>query len=69
MPPKSKKASSNTASTIKLNVALIIGGVSFDDQDHKLMRGVDVLIATPGRLLDHNERGRLLLGDGVEGSW
>src|ERR1700732_2851547 len=49
----------------KLNVALIIGGVSFDDQDAKLMRGVDVLIATPGRLLDHNERGRLLLS-GVE---
>jgi superfamily II DNA/RNA helicase len=49
----------------KLNVALIIGGVSFDDQDHKLMRGVDVLIATPGRLLDHFERGRLLL-TGVE---
>src|SRR5215468_8588230 len=45
----------------KLNVALIIGGVSFDDQDMKLMRGVDVLIATPGRLLDHFERGRLLL--------
>jgi superfamily II DNA/RNA helicase len=49
----------------KLNVALIIGGVSFDDQDAKLMRGVDVLIATPGRLLDHFERGRLLL-NGVE---
>src|SRR5205814_6417013 len=49
----------------KLNVALIIGGVSFDDQDNKLMRGVDVLIATPGRLLDHFERGRLLL-TGVE---
>ena len=49
----------------KLNVALIIGGVSFDDQDTKLMRGVDVLIATPGRLLDHFERGRLLL-NGVE---
>src|ERR1700732_2759123 len=49
----------------KLNVALIIGGVSFDDQDTKLTRGVDVLIATPGRLLDHNERGRLLL-NGVE---
>src|SRR5262245_26895705 len=45
----------------KLNVALIIGGVSFDDQDSKLLRGVDVLIATPGRLLDHFERGRLLL--------
>ncbi|MBO0754506.1 MAG: DEAD/DEAH box helicase [Bradyrhizobiaceae bacterium] len=49
----------------KLNVALIIGGVSFDDQDSKLMRGVDVLIATPGRLLDHFERGRLLM-TGVE---
>jgi superfamily II DNA/RNA helicase len=49
----------------KLNVALIIGGVSFDDQDVKLTRGVDVLIATPGRLLDHFERGRLLL-TGVE---
>jgi superfamily II DNA/RNA helicase len=49
----------------KLNVALIIGGVSFDDQDSKLVRGVDVLIATPGRLLDHSERGRLLMS-GVE---
>src|SRR6201995_4019137 len=49
----------------KLNVALIIGGVSFDNQDAKLMKGVDVLIATPGRLLDHFERGRLLL-TGVE---
>src|SRR5271154_4125058 len=49
----------------KLNVALIIGGVSFGDQDTKLTRGVDVLIATPGRLLDHHERGRLLLS-GVE---
>jgi superfamily II DNA/RNA helicase len=45
----------------KLTVALLIGGVSFDDQDSKLTRGVDVLIATPGRLLDHFERGRLLL--------
>ena len=49
----------------KLNVALLIGGVSFGDQDTKLMRGVDVLIATPGRLLDHLERGKLLL-TGVE---
>ncbi len=49
----------------KLNVALLIGGVSFGDQDAKLMRGVDVLIATPGRLLDHVERGRLLLS-GIE---
>jgi superfamily II DNA/RNA helicase len=49
----------------KLSVALLIGGVSFDDQDAKLTRGVDVLIATPGRLLDHFERGRLLL-TGIE---
>src|SRR5437763_5695379 len=49
----------------KLTVALLIGGVSFDDQDTKLTRGVDVLIATPGRLLDHFERGRLLMS-GVE---
>ncbi len=49
----------------KLNVALLIGGVSFGDQDLKLSRGVDVLIATPGRLLDHTERGKLLL-TGVE---
>ncbi|MGZ8388301.1 MAG: DEAD/DEAH box helicase, partial [Rhodoplanes sp.] len=45
----------------RLNVALLIGGVSFDNQDAKLTRGVDVLIATPGRLLDHTERGGLLL--------
>ncbi len=45
----------------KLNVALLIGGVSFADQDRKLERGADVLIATPGRLLDHFERGKLLL--------
>lgn len=49
----------------KLTVALLIGGVSFADQDKKLDRGADVLIATPGRLLDHVERGRLLL-TGVE---
>ncbi|HWT31340.1 MAG TPA: DEAD/DEAH box helicase, partial [Propylenella sp.] len=49
----------------KLNVALLIGGVSFDEQDKKITRGADVLIATPGRLLDHFERGRLLL-TGVE---
>ncbi len=49
----------------KLNVALLIGGVSFGDQDTKVTRGVDVLIATPGRLLDHTERGGLLL-TGVE---
>ncbi|WP_375650094.1 DEAD/DEAH box helicase [Bartonella sp. OT172YNZD] len=45
----------------RLNVALLIGGVSFELQDRKLERGADVLIATPGRLLDHCERGKLLL--------
>jgi superfamily II DNA/RNA helicase len=45
----------------KLSMALLIGGVSFDEQDRKLDRGVDVLIATPGRLLDHFERGKLML--------
>jgi superfamily II DNA/RNA helicase len=45
----------------KLTVALLIGGVSFEDQNRKLDRGADVLIATPGRLLDHHQRGRLLM--------
>ena len=45
----------------KLSWALLIGGVSFGDQELKLDRGVDVLIATPGRLLDHFERGKLLM--------
>ncbi|HKJ72811.1 MAG TPA: DEAD/DEAH box helicase [Alphaproteobacteria bacterium] len=49
----------------RLNMALLIGGVSFDDQDRKLDRGVDVLIATPGRLLDHFQRGKLML-NGVQ---
>ncbi len=45
----------------KLSMALLIGGVSMDDQIAKLDRGVDVLIATPGRLLDLFERGRVML--------
>lgn len=45
----------------KLTVALLIGGVSFDEQYKKLDRGADVVIATPGRLLDHSGRGKLLL--------
>jgi superfamily II DNA/RNA helicase len=45
----------------KLAVALLIGGVSMDEQTAKLDRGVDVLIATPGRLLDHFQRGRVML--------
>src|SRR5262249_21100864 len=40
----------------KLTVALLIGGVSYEDQDRKLDRGADVVIATPGRLLDHFQR-------------
>jgi len=50
---------------LRLNMALLIGGVSFEEQERKLERGADVLIATPGRLLDHFERGKLLL-TGVE---
>ncbi|MEP2261201.1 MAG: DEAD/DEAH box helicase [Paracoccaceae bacterium] len=49
------------AANVKLTKALLIGGVSFKEQDILIDRGVDVLIATPGRLLDHFERGKLLL--------
>ncbi|MEX1147786.1 MAG: DEAD/DEAH box helicase, partial [Sphingomonadales bacterium] len=45
----------------KLTMALLIGGVSFTEQDRLLGRGVDVLIATPGRLIDQFERGKLML--------
>ncbi len=48
---------------LKLTHALVIGGESMSDQRDLLMRGVDVLIATPGRLLDMFERGTLLLSD------
>ncbi|HEV8014754.1 MAG TPA: DEAD/DEAH box helicase [Stellaceae bacterium] len=47
----------------KLEQALLIGGESFSDQERKLDRGVDVLIATPGRLIDLYERGKILLSD------
>jgi superfamily II DNA/RNA helicase len=47
----------------KLEKALLIGGESFTDQERKLDRGVDVLIATPGRLIDLYERGKILLSD------
>ena len=49
------------AKYVKLNKALLIGGVSFKEQEAVINRGADVLIATPGRLLDHFERGKLLL--------
>ena len=45
----------------KLSLALLIGGVAFGDQEAKIARGADVVIATPGRLLDFTERGGLLL--------
>ena len=48
---------------LKLQMALLIGGVSFSEQDMKLAKGVDVLVATPGRLLDHIERGKVILKD------
>ncbi|MFM9842827.1 MAG: DEAD/DEAH box helicase [Dongiaceae bacterium] len=47
----------------KLSKALLIGGESFTDQQKALDRGVDVLIATPGRLLDLFERGKILMSD------
>lgn len=47
----------------KLNKALLVGGESMADQKKLLEQGVDVLIATPGRLLDLFERGSILLND------
>ena len=55
----------NYAKYTRLSKALLIGGVSFSDQYKLIDRGVDVLIATPGRLLDHFERGKLML-NGVQ---
>lgn len=52
----------NYGKYLKLSMALLIGGVGMDEQWKKLERGVDVLIATPGRLLDQFERGKVLLG-------
>ncbi|MEJ1977524.1 MAG: DEAD/DEAH box helicase [Acetobacteraceae bacterium] len=48
---------------LKLTHALLVGGESMNDQKDALMRGVDVLIATPGRLIDLFERGGLLMTD------
>jgi superfamily II DNA/RNA helicase len=48
---------------LKLNYALLIGGESMADQKDALMKGADVLIATPGRLIDLFERGGLMLND------
>ncbi len=59
------EAFSTLGKNSKTTVALLIGGVSFDQQDRLLDRGADVVIATPGRLLDHVENGKLML-HGVE---
>jgi superfamily II DNA/RNA helicase len=48
---------------LNLTHALLIGGESMDEQKAVLEKGVDVLIATPGRLLDLFDRGRILLAD------
>ena len=45
----------------KLSMALLIGGVQMGDQVKALEKGVDVLIATPGRLMDLFQRGKILL--------
>jgi len=45
----------------KINSVVLMGGVSYGDQDQRLLRGVDIIIATPGRLIDTFERGRLML--------
>jgi superfamily II DNA/RNA helicase len=47
----------------KLSMALLIGGVSMGDQQKALEKGVDVLIATPGRLMDLFGRGKIMLND------
>jgi superfamily II DNA/RNA helicase len=47
----------------KLSMALLIGGTMMDEQIRNLDRGVDVVIATPGRMLDLHERGKIMLND------
>ena len=47
----------------RLTMAKLIGGESMGDQEKLLDRGVDVLIATPGRMMDLFDRGRILLND------
>ena len=51
------------AKTSTLKAVLLVGGESFSEQEKILQRGVDVLIATPGRLLDWIERGKIMLLD------
>jgi superfamily II DNA/RNA helicase len=64
-PPRSRRAFGKYGINHKLNLALLIGGVSFGEQEAKITRGADVLIATPGRLLDFADRGKILL-NGIE---
>ena len=47
----------------KLSVSLLIGGIPLNEQDKELNKGVDILIATPGRLIDHINRGNILFND------
>ena len=54
---------SKYSKSANLSMALIIGGTSFTDQEKALNKTCDVLIATPGRLLDLFERGKILLND------
>jgi superfamily II DNA/RNA helicase len=53
------------AATMGLSVAVVFGGVKYGPQMKALAGGVDVLVATPGRLIDHLQRSTLTL-DGVE---
>ena len=46
--------------TLRLNIATIYGGVGYGPQEQALRKGVDVVIATPGRLIDHLQRGNVL---------
>ncbi|MBM3843377.1 MAG: DEAD/DEAH box helicase [Verrucomicrobia bacterium] len=46
-----------------LRVTIVYGGVGYGKQEDDLRRGVDIVAATPGRLLDHLERGNCSLGN------
>ena len=53
----------NFTSHVPLNVSLLIGGVNLNNKDRNALKNCDVLIATPGRLLDHMDRGTIMLSD------
>ena len=53
----------NLLTLSKLNFCLLIGGTALSDQDKELNKGTDILIATPGRLIDHIRRGNILFND------